>query len=66
MAVEAELVAFFQRREPSATVYRSQLSDAISDAAGEDHHTLLEPAQDLAIPPYHVPVLGTLAFADLP
>lgn len=65
-AVQAELLAFFRRREPSATVYRSQLSDAISDAAGEDHHALLEPALDIVIPAHHIPVLGDLTFADLP
>lgn len=68
-AIQAELADLFRRNarvstltEPY-TLYRSKLIEAISAAAGEDHHTLTSPADDVAVETGHIPVLGTVTFA---
>jgi uncharacterized phage protein gp47/JayE len=72
-AVQNELEAVFRRRaEPGSsradfTFYRSWLDEAISNAAGEDSHTLSAPAADivLGVDTQGVPelaVLGTVSF----
>lgn len=68
-AVRLELADLFRRNARVATLtdpytlYRSKIGEAISIAAGEDHHTLTEPDEDLEIDVGHIPVLGTVTFA---
>jgi len=67
-AIRAELADLFRRNarvstltEPY-TLYRSKLIEAISAAAGEDHHELTAPADDVEVETGHIPVLGTVSF----
>jgi len=67
-AIVNELVELFRRdarvstlTEPY-TLYRSKIIEAISTAAGEDHHTLATPAEDVQVAVGQIPVLGTVTF----
>jgi len=67
-AVVAELADLFGRAgrvstlsEPY-TLHLSKIDEAISIASGEDSHTLLAPAGNIAVPLGHVPVLGAVSF----
>lgn len=63
-AVEAELADLFTRdSEPGGTIYISRLREAISIAAGEHHHTLEAPADDVIASTGHLPRLGTVTWA---
>lgn len=61
-------VMFTQRVRPGVltdpfTLSRSWISEAISTAAGEDRHTLVQPSSDLVFTDGHIPVLGTITYA---
>lgn len=63
-AVTAELVDLLARdAAPGATLRRSRIGEAISAAAGEEHHVLLAPAEDVAHGPGEIPVLGAIAWS---
>ncbi|HUD30156.1 MAG TPA: baseplate J/gp47 family protein, partial [Novosphingobium sp.] len=58
-AVVAELKDFLRRdAKPGGTLHLSRIDEAISIAAGEDHHTLNSPAAAIVAAPGHMPVLG--------
>jgi uncharacterized phage protein gp47/JayE len=57
-AVEAMLYA---RAIPGQTIYRSWIDEAISQAMGEDHHTLTFETTDMPSPA-HLAVLGTIIY----
>lgn len=67
-AIEAELVDLFLRwEEPGATVYESQLDEAISIAAGEVRHQLVSttPAmvsREITLAVNELPTLGTITW----
>ena len=63
VAVEAELAdTLFRHAIPGATVYVSWLWEAISIAAGEQHHTLGAPVSDVALPIGDLATLGTVMY----
>ena len=68
-AIEANLRSMlFTRARPGLvsapfTLSRSWVSQAISDAAGEDSHTLISPAADVTYVGGQIPVLGTVTYA---
>lgn len=62
-AIQTELEDLLVREgAPGGTITRSQLSSAISAAAGEVSHVLDAPAADVAFTSAQVPILGTLSF----
>lgn len=68
-AVLAELRSMFKREvrvstltEPF-TLHKSLISEAISIATGEHHHTLSAPVSDVVCPNGNLAVLGTVTFA---
>lgn len=62
-AVEAELADLLRRiGQPGVTVPRSKLGEAISIAAGEDSHILVEPTADVVMPAGHLPVVGDITW----
>ncbi|MFZ2469467.1 MAG: baseplate J/gp47 family protein [Parvibaculum sedimenti] len=59
-AVIAELKDFLLREaKPGGTLRHSRIGEAISLAAGEDHHVLNSPAGDFVCTPGQMPLLGT-------
>jgi uncharacterized phage protein gp47/JayE len=68
-AIRAELADLFRRRVAVSTItnpftlWRSKLIEAISIAAGEDHHTLTAPAGDTVAATGKLLTLGTVTFA---
>lgn len=67
-AIHAELTSLFQRivrvstsAEPF-TLYRSQISEAVSIAVGEQHHVLTAPATDVEYATGEIPVLGVISY----
>jgi uncharacterized phage protein gp47/JayE len=52
----------FRRASPGLTVSRSWLNEAISRATGEDSHTLVTPAGNVAIASGHIAVLGDVSY----
>lgn len=44
-------------------LYQSWLWRAVSNAAGEQHHTILAPAADLTLPPGQLPILQSVTFS---
>lgn len=68
-AVLAELKDLFRREARVSTLsdpytlYRSLISEAISAATGEHHHTLTAPADDTDFDEGEIPVLGTITYA---
>lgn len=68
-AVLAELKDLFRREARVSTLsdpytlYRSLISEAISAATGEHHHTLSAPADDTDFDEGELPVLGTVTYA---
>jgi len=44
------------------TLYRSKLIEVISSAAGEEHHTLVAPANDIAFATGQIPILGSISY----
>lgn len=69
-AVVAELRDLFRREARvgmNRTDYklpRSKIWEAISQAAGEDHHTLVSPAESLSFSGGQIPVLGAISFTN--
>lgn len=64
-AVTAELADFF-RRETHAkgmTLHLSRLSEAVSIAAGEHHHRIVEPDESLVLPFGTLPILGDITWS---
>lgn len=61
-AVEAQLVALFAEfSEPGGTIYRSQYIEAISLAAGEEHHSVTVPSGNIVAAAGHLATLGTIS-----
>lgn len=66
-AITEELRAYLKREaEVNGTIRRSQLSEAISGAAGEVDHVLVSPAANFTVGMGEFPVLGTVTFSTLP
>lgn len=64
-AVNNELESFFLREsEPGATLHLSRLSEAISAALSEVHHTITLPAADVSCDPNEIISLGTVTFDE--
>lgn len=67
-AISASLAAMFlDRAEPGVSVYpvlfsKSWIGQAISEAIGEDRHTLIEPVGDFLFNDGRIPVLGTISY----
>lgn len=62
-AAEAEIADLFTRvGEPGATIYPSQISEAVSLAQGEEHHDLTVPAAPVTPAANEIPVLGTITW----
>lgn len=67
-SVKAELADFFRRTAGVGTdanpftLWRSRVSEAISQATGETHHVLVEPSEDLQFDGGQLPVLGGVTF----
>ena len=62
-AVKDELDAFFLREAvPGATLYMSRISEAISAALNEAHHTITLPAADVTCEDNEIAVVGTVTF----
>lgn len=62
-AVTAELEDMFARDgEPGGTIYLSRLYEAISVAAGESHHQLIEPLENVPSEASDLPVLGAISW----
>lgn len=65
-AITAELRDFFRREAvPGGTIYRSRIIEAISAAAGEFAHVLLEPAGNVVSEFGEIAVLGDLTFEEM-
>lgn len=63
-AVVAELQDLLTREaQPGGLVYWSHLGAAISAAAGEEDHELIEPSADVYCPPGRLAVLGDITWA---
>jgi uncharacterized phage protein gp47/JayE len=61
--VEIELHdTLFRHGAPGQTVFASWLWEAISMAAGEQHHTLVEPPGDVPLPAGDLPILGSVTY----
>lgn len=64
-AVSAELHDLIAREAaPGAVIYRSHISEAVSLAAGELDHTLLEPAANVQVQPGFFPMLEEVEFEE--
>lgn len=62
-AVEASLLALLNREaEPGATLRLSHISEAISVAAGESHHTLVSPVADVTTAAHELLVLNVITW----
>jgi uncharacterized phage protein gp47/JayE len=59
-AAEALIAAFFRTVEPGSTIYLSQISAAISAAAGEAWHEITAPTSPIALAVNEVPALDTV------
>ena len=63
-AVEAELADVFRREaEPGRALALGSLHEAISAAAGETSHVIVVPAEDVAVAPHEIAVMGAVAWA---
>jgi len=66
-AVRAELAdLLFRDGGPGETIRVSRIGEAISVAAGEDHHDLLSPTADVQHDATEIPVLGDITFTTDP
>jgi uncharacterized phage protein gp47/JayE len=64
-AAEAELDdTIFRHASPGQTVFVSWLWEAVSIAAGERHHTIVEPPGDVVLPATDLAVLGAVTYVD--
>lgn len=62
-SVTAELKAFLKRDgKPKAILYKSRIDEAISTAAGENHHVLNSPSADITLPDKEIPVVGVITW----
>ena len=62
-AVRAELVDLFRRAAvPGGVFRRSWITEAVSLAAGEEDHRLIEPAEDIQPGVGEIPVLSVVEF----
>jgi uncharacterized phage protein gp47/JayE len=65
-AVIAELNDLIKREAaPGGTILRTHLSEAISNAVGEEDHQLISPVGNVTNDPGEIPVLGTITWSDL-
>lgn len=63
-AIAAELADLLRRRAaPGATIWRSNLWEAVSIATGEDRHRLVAPAADVTHAAGEIAVPGTVTYA---
>lgn len=68
-AIYAELADLFTRESrvstvtSPATLYRSKIWEAVSQATGEDHHVVTLPNSDTALATGQIAVLGSVTFA---
>jgi len=63
--VEAELTNLFLREAaPGETLHLSQISEAISAAAGEEYHEITTPSIHITADYNEVPLVGTVTFED--
>jgi uncharacterized phage protein gp47/JayE len=63
-AIAESLADLFEREaQPSATLLRSHIDEAISGAAGESDHTLTIPAADVVSAVNEMPYLGAITYA---
>lgn len=61
-AIEASVAAMFrQRSAPGGTMYRSWIDEAVSRAAGENHHEMDFVTTPMPSPG-HIPILGTISY----
>lgn len=65
-AVDAALAQFYRLRELGDDVRHSQIVGAIDAVAVEDWHDLTDPAADVPLATYELPVLGTTTYNDPP
>lgn len=66
-AVRAELGDLIAREGyPGAVILRSHITEAISLAAGENDHLLIEPAGNIVVPADQFPILDTVEFVAMP
>lgn len=64
-AVINEITAFLAREaNPGATLYLSRLSEAVSSALSEVHHTIITPSTNVNCEPNEVITLGTVTFNE--
>jgi uncharacterized phage protein gp47/JayE len=64
-AVATELAdTLFRNGVPGTTLFVSWLWEAVSVAAGERHHRILNPPGDVVLGPGELPVLGTITYVD--
>jgi uncharacterized phage protein gp47/JayE len=64
-AANAELAdTIYRHAEPGVTVFVSWLWEAVSLAAGERHHTILQPPGDVVLPATDLAVLGVVTYVD--
>ncbi|WP_458789285.1 baseplate J/gp47 family protein [Adonisia turfae] len=62
-AIEAELRDMLtERAEPGGVIYNSWIVEAVSRAAGESHHQVIEPVGNLVPEKGEIAVLGTLTY----
>ncbi|WP_026988746.1 baseplate J/gp47 family protein [Fodinicurvata fenggangensis] len=52
----------FREAEPGGTLYLSRLREAISLAAGERRHDLINPAADISVDEQHISIFGTITW----
>lgn len=65
-AIESELEnLLYDEGGPGETIYPSQISEAISQAAGEERHEIVIPAAGISSSFTQVPVLGTVTFITM-
>lgn len=66
-AVEEELTnLLYNSGGPGQTIYLSQISEAVGNAAGEERHQIVSPTTDIVATYTQVPVLGTVTFNAYP
>ncbi len=64
-AAEAELAdTLFRNGVPGGTLFVSWLWEAVSVAAGERHHRIVQPPGDVTLGPGELPILGTVTYVD--
>lgn len=62
-AVEANLRDLLATEAvPGGTIYISRIREAVSIAAGEDHHTMTSPTSDIVAPAGKLPTLGAITY----